>query len=77
MMQRSLLSSLVIQICLAVLAVAAPVAEETLTTTKHGHLGFGTGGGILGLVVFILDIIIIGTLRLITPELCAASECRT
>lgn len=77
MMQRSLLSSLIIQLCLAVLAVAAPIAEETLTTTKHSHLGFGAGGGVLGLVVFILDIIVIGTLRLITPEFCAASKCQT
>jgi hypothetical protein len=62
MMQNTLLSSVIIQLCMAVLAFAAPIADETLTATGHGNAWqYGTGGGILGFIVLILDIIVIRT----------------
>ncbi|KAJ9144479.1 hypothetical protein NKR23_g5928 [Pleurostoma richardsiae] len=58
-MQAALLSSFLFQLCLASLAVAAPVADGTVTTAGHGNVWqYGTGGGIIGLIVLILDIII-------------------
>lgn len=62
MAQNNLLSSFVVQLCLVTLAIAAPVADKTLVTTDHGNAWqFGTGGGILGLVILILDVFVIGT----------------
>ena len=53
-----------LQLCLAAtFAVAAPVAEsaDTVTTTVVDNAwSYGTGGGLLGLVVLILDVIIFG-----------------
>src|SRR5437667_5362619 len=58
MIHSALLSSFIVQLCLAILAVAAPVGDEALATTDHGNAWqYGTGGGILGLIVLILDII--------------------
>ncbi|KAF8859465.1 hypothetical protein BDZ45DRAFT_673226 [Acephala macrosclerotiorum] len=35
------------------------MAEETLTTTAHGNSWkYGTGGGVLGFIVLILDIMV-------------------
>ena len=54
-------SAVLIQLWLALLAVAAP-AE--IYSRDHGHgnvVGYGTGGGILGLIVLIVDIIIFST----------------
>ncbi|KAK1763365.1 cardiolipin synthase [Phialemonium atrogriseum] len=59
MVQNALLSSFILQLCLATLAFAAPVADKTLTTTAAGNSwSYGTGGGIIGFVVLILDIIV-------------------
>jgi hypothetical protein len=61
MIQNTLLSNFIVQLCLAILAVAAPIADKTLATTDHGNVWqYGTGGGILGFIVLILDIIVFG-----------------
>jgi hypothetical protein len=50
-----------LQLCLATLAFAAPIAGE-VTATGHGDAWqYGTGGGIIGFVVLILDIIVFST----------------
>lgn len=46
--------SLLLQLALASLAAAAPVKAQS------NSWQYGTGGGIVGLIVFILDIIVIG-----------------
>jgi len=57
MIHSALLSSFIAQLCLAILAIAAPVGDNTLEITDHGNAWqYGTGGGILGLIVLILDI---------------------
>ncbi|KAK3365544.1 hypothetical protein B0T24DRAFT_636064 [Lasiosphaeria ovina] len=59
MMHNALFSSFIAQLCLAALALAAPIADETLTTAGHGNSWqYGTGGGILGLIILVLDIIV-------------------
>ncbi len=64
MIQNVLLSGFIAQLWLAVLAIAAPVAEETLRTADHGNAWhYGTGGGIVGLIVLILDIIVFGAYK--------------
>ncbi|KAI1844472.1 hypothetical protein JX265_010033 [Neoarthrinium moseri] len=46
------------QLCLATLALAAPIAGE-VTATGHGDAWqYGTGGGIIGFIVLVLDIIV-------------------
>lgn len=55
-MFQSALSTL-LQLSLVCLAAAAP-----LTTESHGNSWqYGTGGGILGLIVLVLDIIVVST----------------
>ncbi|KAK6204016.1 hypothetical protein LQW54_008589 [Pestalotiopsis sp. IQ-011] len=49
--------TLFFQLCLATLAFAAPLAGEVSTTTADAWQ-YGTGGGIIGFVVLILDIIV-------------------
>lgn len=47
-----------LQLCLATLALAAPMAGE-ITAAGHGDAWqYGTGGGIIGFVVLVLDIIV-------------------
>ncbi|KAI9149032.1 hypothetical protein HJFPF1_11077 [Paramyrothecium foliicola] len=46
--------SIFLQLCLASLALAAPVS----TTTAQNTWQYGTGGGILGFIVLVLDIIV-------------------
>lgn len=60
MMQNVLLSTFLCQL-FAVLAFAAPIADETLSTTGRDNVGYGTGGGIVGLIILILDIIVVST----------------
>ncbi|KAH8674210.1 hypothetical protein BX600DRAFT_509396 [Xylariales sp. PMI_506] len=51
--------TLFLQLCLATFAFAAPVLDETMTAAGHGDAWqYGTGGGILGFVILILDILI-------------------
>ncbi|TPX15858.1 uncharacterized protein E0L32_000192 [Thyridium curvatum] len=47
-----------LQLFLAALAFAAPIADETLTTTTATPWQYGTGGGIIGVIVLILDILV-------------------
>ncbi|KAK3905989.1 hypothetical protein C8A05DRAFT_30145 [Staphylotrichum tortipilum] len=47
------LSSVLLQLCLATLGLAAPVVVESKNSWQYG-----TGGGLLGLVILILDIIV-------------------
>ena len=54
---NTVLSSILLQLCLASLGLAAPVATESLDNSWQ----YGTGGGLIGLVVLILDIIVFGT----------------
>lgn len=62
MIQSAFLSSFIAQLCLAVLAVAAPIADKASPTTDNENAWqFGHGGGILGIIVLILDIIVIST----------------
>jgi hypothetical protein len=51
---NTLFSSIILQLCLASLGLAAPVSTEALDNSWQ----FGTGGGLLGLVVLILDVIV-------------------
>lgn len=46
------------QLCLAALVAAAPIADETMTVTKATPWQYGTGGGIIGFIVLVLDIIV-------------------
>lgn len=51
-----MLSNLLIQFALLSFAMA----EETLTTTTHGNAWkYGSGGGVIGFIVLILDILAI------------------
>ncbi|KAF5599881.1 cardiolipin synthase [Fusarium pseudoanthophilum] len=46
-----------LQLCLATLAFAAPIADEvTVTGAEPWH--YGTGGGIIGFIVLVLDILV-------------------
>ncbi|KAG7286912.1 hypothetical protein NEMBOFW57_006412 [Staphylotrichum longicolle] len=51
---NTLLSSILLQLCLASLGLAAPVSTEALDNSWQ----YGTGGGLVGLVILILDIIV-------------------
>ena len=53
----TLVSSILLQLCLASLGLAAPVSTESLDNSWQ----YGTGGGLLGLIVLILDIIVFGS----------------
>jgi hypothetical protein len=54
---NTVLSSILLQLCLASLGLAAPVSTESLDNSWQ----YGTGGGLIGLVILILDIIVFGT----------------
>ena len=59
MLSNTMLSALFLQLWMAFLAVAAPVAEQAVTAPHHGNAWqYGTGGGIIGLIVLVLDIIV-------------------
>ncbi|KAK4119417.1 hypothetical protein N657DRAFT_637344 [Parathielavia appendiculata] len=51
---NTLISTILLQLCLAPLGLAAPVSTEALDNSWQ----YGTGGGLLGLVVLILDVIV-------------------
>lgn len=51
--------SILLQLCLASLALAAPIAGEV--TTANNSWQYGTGGGVIGFIVLILDIIVFST----------------
>lgn len=50
-----------LQLCLAALAFAAPVAQEISTSSINNSWQYGTGGGIIGFIVLVLDIIVFST----------------
>ncbi|KAK4227175.1 hypothetical protein QBC38DRAFT_200337 [Podospora fimiseda] len=55
MINNTLFSAFIAQLCLASVSLAAPVAEAT----GHGNSWqYGTGGGVLGLIVLVLDIMV-------------------
>lgn len=47
-----------LQLFLAALAWAAPIADEVTTTGMNPAQRYGTGGGIIGFIVLVLDIIV-------------------
>ncbi|KAK4158229.1 hypothetical protein C8A00DRAFT_39424 [Chaetomidium leptoderma] len=51
---NTLLSTILLQLCLASLGLAAPVSTESLDNSWQ----YGTGGGLIGLVILILDIVV-------------------
>lgn len=53
------------------IASAAPIGDEPVTTTSNA-IGYGTGGGIAGLIILILDIIVISKC-LPSPQMCKSS----
>jgi hypothetical protein len=61
-MMQNLLFGLVLQLWLAASALAAPL-DNTVTATGKDAWQYGTGGGILGFIVLILDIIVFGMCR--------------
>ncbi|KAK3051455.1 hypothetical protein LTR09_007478 [Extremus antarcticus] len=53
------LTSLALQLCLAAVAFAAPLADHQIKTLgMNPGQQYGTGGGIVGFIVLVLDIII-------------------
>jgi hypothetical protein len=46
-----------LQLCLAALCYAAPIADETLST-MDSTTQYGAGGGIVGFIVLVLDILV-------------------
>ncbi|KAK1976848.1 hypothetical protein LZ30DRAFT_692593 [Colletotrichum cereale] len=69
MMKNVPLTQFLLQLCLALLAVAAPISNPTLETAAHGNTWqYGTGGGILGFVVLVLDIIVFRTYPLLSSK---------
>lgn len=63
-MQIALSTNLFLQLCFALLAAAAPVTDPTIGAAGHGNTWqYGTGGGILGFIVLVLDIIVFSALN--------------
>lgn len=51
--------AVVLQLCLASLALAAPLVDETVSAKTAGNTWqYGTGGGIIGFIILILDIMV-------------------
>ncbi|KAJ0344125.1 hypothetical protein COL154_012476 [Colletotrichum chrysophilum] len=57
MFQTVFSPSLFLQLCFALLVAAAPL-DHTLSTTSQNSWQYGTGGGVIGFVVLVLDIIV-------------------
>jgi hypothetical protein len=49
--------SLFLHLCLAALCSAAPIADD-FTTLNSNATQYGTGGGIVGFIVLVLDILV-------------------
>ncbi|KAK3685239.1 hypothetical protein B0T22DRAFT_482224 [Podospora appendiculata] len=56
-MQNTLVANFAVQLWLAALAMAAPV-EQQITAQKTDAWQYGTGGGIVGLFVLVVDILV-------------------
>ena len=67
-MNQLFLSTLLAQLWLAFLAVAAPVGDEIAASSKDNAWEYGTSGGIIGIIVLILDLIVFGTSEALYPE---------
>ncbi|CAI0646603.1 hypothetical protein CGCF415_v005316 [Colletotrichum fructicola] len=57
MFQTVFSPSLFLQLCFALLVAAAPL-DPTLSTTSQNSWQYGTGGGVIGFIVLVLDIIV-------------------
>ncbi|KAI8310535.1 hypothetical protein K4K61_000479 [Colletotrichum sp. SAR11_59] len=57
MFQTAFSPSLFLQLCFALLVAAAPV-DPILSTTSQNSWQYGTGGGVIGFIVLVLDIIV-------------------
>ena len=60
-MYQSTLIPLLLQFAFFSLALASPIAlaDETVAASAHGNSwSFGAGGGVLGFIVLVLDIIV-------------------
>lgn len=55
--------NLLLQLCLAALCHAAPIADESLSTMSSNATQYGTGGGIIGFIILVLDILTWSTSR--------------
>lgn len=53
---------ILLQLCLASWAFAAPIADETVKTTGATPWQYGAGGGIVGFIVLVMDLIVFSTL---------------
>jgi hypothetical protein len=51
-----------LQLCLAGWAFAAPIADETVKTASSTPWQYGAGGGVIGFIVLVMDLIVFGTL---------------
>ncbi|KAF2169417.1 hypothetical protein M409DRAFT_20636 [Zasmidium cellare ATCC 36951] len=49
--------SLVLQLCLAALTLAAPIDSDPTFTVQADAWQYGTGGGILGFIVLVIDVL--------------------
>ncbi|KAI1329330.1 hypothetical protein F5Y16DRAFT_366541 [Xylariaceae sp. FL0255] len=47
-----------LQLCLAAWALAAPIDTEVVMTTGQTPWQYGAGGGVIGFIVLILDLIV-------------------
>ncbi|CEI63542.1 hypothetical protein FVEN_g6673 [Fusarium venenatum] len=47
-----------LQLWLATLAFAAPIADDAISATSAKPWHYGTGGGIIGFIVLVLDILV-------------------
>lgn len=61
MFQTVFSPSLFLQLCFALLVAAAPL-DPTLSTTSQNSWQYGTGGGVIGFIVLVLDIIVFSKL---------------
>jgi hypothetical protein len=53
-----MIQSIIFQFFLAALAMAAPLAGEDFHAESGNAIGYGTGGGIVGLIVLVLDVLV-------------------
>lgn len=61
--------NLLLQLSLAALALGAPIVQDVSATTAGNSWQYGTGGGIIGFIVLVLDIIVFSTLSLLPSKL--------
>lgn len=50
--------NLLLQLCLAALCHAAPIADDSFSALNSNATQYGTGGGIVGFIVLVLDILV-------------------